>query len=64
MEKIITDKNGHLIRASKIEEITAENEQTRYCTAHLENGKKISLPMSLKKAMKYLKYICNQKTIG
>ena len=61
---VILDKNFKLLKASKIKEITESSSQIPECTCELENGKKITLPMKISQAMKYLRTICNQNTLG
>lgn len=63
-EYIIANKEGKLQLASKIKEVTAEEEQARECKVTLENGQSLKLNMSLRQVLVYLSKICGQKTAG
>ena len=61
---VILNKNFKIIKASKIKEVTALNNQVPECTCELENGQKIVLPLKITSFVKYLKSICNINVIG
>jgi len=63
-ENIILSKDGFIKRASKINEILAENEHSREVEAVLEDGTRFKVPLSLRQCMRYLKEICGQNTYG